>query len=260
MAHDPASHDSHPGTDSAGVPWAGRHFEQEASSGDDGSAPEALMQALAQFHAGDGGEQSVVAAIRGSRLLIPLVATLGESGVGEHGHLVDKSAELSIVTVEGPDGRDVLPAFSSVAAMQKWNPKARPVPADAVRVALAAASEQTDLVVLDATSDAEFVIRRPALWAIAQSQSWIPSYLDPEVLAEFMRSAEPESEVVRIELAPGDPHARLAGPELIVSLSLAPGLDQQSLDALLARLQQRWSESPLIAARVDSLALKLLPA
>jgi hypothetical protein len=260
MAHDPASHDPHPGTDSAGVPWQGRHFEQEASSGDDGYAPEALMRALAQFHAGDGGEQSVIAAIRGSRLLIPLVATLGESGVGEHGHLVDKSAELSIVTVAGPDGRDVLPAFSSVAAMQKWNPKARPVPADAVRVALAAASEQTDLVVLDATSDAEFVIRRPALWAIAQSQSWIPSYLDPEVLAEFMDSAEPEPEVVRIELAPGDPRACLAGPELIVSLSLAPGLDQHSLDALLARLQQRWSASPLIAARVDSLAVKLLPA
>ena len=260
MAHDPESHHPHRGTDSAGVPWAGRHFEQEASSGDDGSAPEALLRALAQFRAGDGGEQSVIAAIRQSRLLIPLVAALGESGVGEHGHLVDKSAELSIVTVAGPDGRDVLPAFSSVAAMQRWDPKARPVPADAVRVALAAASEQTDLVVLDATSDDEFAIRRPALWAIAQSQPWIPSYLDPEVLDEFMGSAEPEPEVVRIELAPGDPGARLAGPELVVSLSLAPGLDRQSLDALLARLQERWSASTLIAARVDSLAVKLLPA
>lgn len=260
MAHDPASHDSHPGTDSAGVPWAGRHFEHEASSDDDGSAPEALVRALAQFRAGDGGEQAVVAAIRTSRLLVPLVAALKDSGVGPHGHVVDKSAELSIVTVSGPDGRDVLPAFSSVAAMQNWNPKARPVPSDAVRVALAAASEQTDLVVLDATSEAEFVIRRPALWAIAQSLPWIPSYVDPEVLSEFMAAAEPEADVVRVELAPGDPHARLAGPELVVSLSLAPGLDKQSLDALLARLQQRWSESALIAARVDSLAVRLLPA
>ena len=259
MANEPESHHSHPGTDSAGVPWQGRHFVQGPSSADDGSAPKALVQALARFHAGDGGEQSVVAAIRNSRLLIPLVATLGESGVGEHGHLVDKSVELSIVTVAGPDGREVLPAFSSVAAMRRWNSKTRPVPADAVRVALAAASEQTDLVVLDPTSEAEFVIRRPALWAIAQSQSWIPSYLDPEVLAEFMGSAEPEPEIARIELAPGDPLARLAGPELIVSLSLVPGLDQKSLDALLARLQERWSASALIAARVDSLTVKLLP-
>ncbi|MEO7121538.1 MAG: SseB family protein [Lacisediminihabitans sp.] len=249
----------HPGTDSAGVPWAGRHFDQEPSSGDDGTAPAGLIDAIAQFRAGDGGEQSVVAAIIQSRLLIPLVAALGESGIGPHGHLVDKSAELSIVTVAGPDGRDVLPAFSSVAAMQGWNPKARPVPADAVRVALAAASEQTDLLVLDPTSETEFAIRRPALWAIAQSLPWIPSYLDPEVLDEFMASASAETSVARIELAPGDPDARLAGPELIVTLALAPGLDQQSLDALLARLQQRWAASELIAARVDSLAVKLIP-
>jgi hypothetical protein len=257
MSHD--SH-SHPGTDSAGVPWEGRHFEQGPSSGDDGSAPEALVQALARFRAGDGGEQSVVAAITASRLLIPLVAMLGESGVGAHGHVIDKSAELSIVTVAGPDGRDVLPVFSSVAAMQGWNSKARPVPADAVRVAVAAASEQTDLVVLDPTSAHEFVIRRPALWAIAQSQSWIPSYLDPAVLEEFMDSARQEPSVARMELAPGDPDARLAGPELVVSLALAPGLDRDSLDALLARLQARWSASELIAARVDSLAVKLIPA
>jgi len=250
----------HPGTDSAGVPWEGRHFEQEPSSNDDGTAPAALIESIARFRAGDGGEQSVVAAIAQSRLLVPLVAALGETGVGPHGHLVDKSAELSIVTVAGPDGRDVLPAFSSVAAMQQWNPKARPVPADAVRVALAAASEQTDLLVLDPTASTEFAIRRPALWAIAQSQSWIPSYLDPEVLDAFMASATEEASVTRIELAPGDPDARLAGPELVVTLALAPGLDQPSLDSLLARLQQRWSASELIAARVDSLAVKLIPA
>lgn len=250
----------HAGTDSAGVPWAGRHFDQGPSSGDDGTAPAPLIEAITRFRAGDGGEQSVVTAVIHSRLLIPLVAALGESGVGPHGHIVDKSAELSIVTVAGPDGRDVLPVFSSVAAMQAWNPKARPVPADAVRVALAAASEQTDIVVLDPTAPTEFVIRRPALWAMAQSQPWTPSYLDPEVLAEFMASAASETSVARIELAPGDPDARLAGPELVVTLALQPGLEQESLDELLARLQKYWAASELIAARVDSLAVKLIPA
>lgn len=254
------SHGSHAGADSAGVPWEGRHFEQAHSSDDDGAAPEGLVRAIAQFRRGDGGEQSVIAAITQSRLLIPLVAALADSGIGAHGHVVDKSAELSIVTVAGPDGRDVLPVFSSVEAMSRWNPKARPVPADAARVALAAASEGTDVVVLDPTSATEFVIRRPALWSIAQSQPWIPSYLDPAVLDEFMASAAEESSVARIELAPGDPYAKMAGPELIVSIALAPGLDQQFLDALLARLQQRWSASELIAARVDSLAVKLTPA
>jgi hypothetical protein len=247
-------------TDSAGVPWKGRAFEHSASSDDDGAAPERLIEALRRFRSAELGEADVVDAVRDSRLLIPLVAVLGESGTNDHGHLVDKSQELSIVTVAGPDGRNVLPVFTSVAAMSHWNPKARPVPANGVRVALAAADEGTDLVVLDPTSDTEFVIRRPALWAMAQSASWLPSYLDEEILAEFMAAADGEDAVVAIQLAPGDPDARLAGAELLVQLSLAAGLDRAALDSLLARLQARWSASDLIASRVDSLAVRLVQA
>jgi hypothetical protein len=244
-------------TDSAGVPWKGRAFEHTPSSNDDGSAPEKLIEALRRFRSKELGEADVVDAIRGSRLLIPLVAVLGEQGQNEHGHLVDKSQELSIVTVAGPDGRNVLPVFTSVAAMSRWNAKARPVPADGIRVALAAADEGTDLVVVDPTSQTEFVIRRPALWAMAQAQPWLPSYLDETVLEEFMTATSSEDAVVAIQLAPGDPDARLAGAELIVQLSLVDGLDQHSLESLLARLGERWSASELIASRVDSLAVRV---
>src|SRR5690606_61613 len=133
-------------TDSAGQPWAGRSFGETPFAQDDGSAPAAFVQAIAAFHAGRAGVADVVEAIRDIRLLIPLVASLGESGENQHGVTVDKSADLAIVTVAGPDGRTVMPVFSSVATMQAWNPAARPVPADAVRVALAAADEATDLV------------------------------------------------------------------------------------------------------------------
>ena len=246
------------GADSAGVPWEGRHFEHSASSDDDGSAPEKLIEALRRFRAGELGEAEVVDALRESRLHIPLVAVLGAGGVTEHGH--DKSQELSIVTVAGPDGRTVLPAFSSVDAMKRWNPDARPVPATAGRVALAAASEDTDLVVLDPVSDTEFVLRRPALWALAQSQPWTPSYADTAVLSAFMDAAEPEPAIVAVQLAPGDPGSRLAGPELIVQLSLAPGLDRAALDAVLSRVQERWASIELIAERVDSMRIVLATA
>jgi hypothetical protein len=204
------------------------------------------------------GEADVVAALREARLLIPLVAALGESGTNEHGVTIDKSQELSIVTVAGPDGRTVMPVFSSVATMSAWNPKARPVPADAVRVAIAAASEQTDVVILDPTTPTEFAIRRPALWAIAQGQPWKPSYLDEDVLGAFIAAAEPENSVVAVQLAPGDPDARLIGAELLVHLSLIPGLDRVALAQLMERLQQRWSEDTLIATRVDSLRVQLV--
>jgi hypothetical protein len=246
--------------DSAGTPWEGRYFDQNSFSGDDGSAPAGLVEAIRRFRSREVGEVEVVEAFRISRLLIPLVAHLAEAGTGDHGLTIDKSAELAIVTVAGPDGRNVLPVFSSVQAMQRWNPAARPVPADAVRVALAAASENTELVVLDPTSRTEFVIRRPALWAIAQSQSWLPSYLDEGVLAAFLASAEPETAVAAILLDSGDPDARLAGTELVVRLALAPGLARAQLDALLERLQRRWSQSEIIATRVDSLRMQLATA
>ena len=216
------------------------------------------MEAIRRFRAGELGEREVVDAVRESRLLVPLIARLGETGTNDHGHLVDKSQELAIVTVQGPDGRTVLPAFTSVSSMLVWNPDARPVPVAGTRVALAAAAESTDLVVLDATSDSEFVIRRPALWAIAQTRRWIPSYLDDEVLSAFMDSAEPEPAVRAVQLAPGDPRARLAGPELVVHLSLEPGLDRRSLHAVLERMRERWTSSSVIAERVDSMRVQLV--
>lgn len=246
------------GTDSAGVPWEGRHFEENPSKDDDGSAPPALIEAIRRFRVREVGEAEVVGALRDARLLVPLVAELGEGGVGDHGLVVDKSQELSIVKVAGPDGRTVQPAFTSVTAMSSWNPAARPVPAAATRVALAAAGEGTDVVVLDPTSDSEFVVRRPALWAIARSESWEPSYLDSAVLEEFMTLAAPEPAVRAVLLAPGDPDARLTGPELIVRLSLEEGLDRASLDALMSRLQARWAASDIIAERVDTLKVQLV--
>ena len=155
--------------DSAGVPWEGRRFEQNPHSGDDGSADPALLAALTAFRAGEGDAVAVVDAYRTARLLIPLVAEKGDEGVGPTGLRVDKTQELSIVTVAGPDGRRVLPVFTSVVTMAAWDPKARPVPADGIRTALAAASDDTDLIVIDPGSATEFVLRRPAVWRSGRS-------------------------------------------------------------------------------------------
>lgn len=243
--------------DSAGQPWAGRRFEPNANVDDDGSAPPALMAQIARFRAGDTDASSVVRVFRQSRLLIPLLAVLGESGVNSQGRPVDKSQELSIVTVSGPDGRTVLPVFSSVAAMAAWNPVARPVPASGPRVAVAAVSEGTELVVLDPTSDSEFAIRRPTLWAIAQERDWAPGYLDPDVVRAFGETVVDEPAVLEVTLSPGDPDARLHGPELMIHLLIADGLDEDEVGGLVARLTKRWSEDEIIAERVDSIGVAL---
>jgi hypothetical protein len=244
--------------DSAGRPWSGRHFDANAFSGDDGTASPMLADALERFASGAAPESVVVEAFRSARLLIPLVAHAGDSAEDEHGRRFDKTQELSIVTVEGPDGRNVLPVFSCVPAMAAWNPTARPVPADGGRVALAAVSEATELVVLDATSPTEFVLRRPALCAVAQGLPWLASHADPEVRDAFMASIGRELAVQSVELAAGDPTARLRGPELIVRLTLTAGLTQGELDVVLSRLAERWAADDTIATRVDSLAVQLM--
>ena len=243
--------------DSAGVPFEGRAFHENPGAGDDGSAPPRLLEAITRFRLREVGAAEVVAALHGSRLLIPLVAVRGSEGVGAHGQLVDKTQELSIVTVAGPDGRNVLPAFTSIAALSAWDAAARPIPIDAARVALAAASEGTPLIVLDPGSPTEFALRAPAFEAIATGSSWTPSYADESVLDAFLASSAAEPALRAIQLAPGDPDARLAGPELLVQLSVRAGLEKDELDALLGRLQASWAADPVIAARVDSIGVRV---
>lgn len=248
--------------DSAGTPWAGRTFQAHdtAYAADDGTADAGLLDALKGFRAREVGESAVVDALRSARLLIPLIALAGDEGVNEHGVTVDKTQELAIVTVEGPDGRSVLPAFTSVAALSTWNPTARPVPAEARRVAIAAAGESTELLVLDPGSETEFGIRRPALWALAQDLPWVASYADDEVAEAFLRPTSDEQSVASVTVAASSASARLSGPELVVELGLRPGLDRDALAALLARLQSAWASDEIIATRVDSMAVRVVAA
>ncbi|PKI90452.1 hypothetical protein CW368_09640 [Actinomycetales bacterium SN12] len=249
--------------DSAGVPWAGRSFEANPHAADDGSADPVLLAALLRFRSGEGSQVEVVDAFRDARVLVPLIAEKGaprqaqEPSSEETGLAVDKTQELSIVTVAAPDGRRVQPVFSSVDTMRRWDAAARPIPVEAIRVALSASSEQTDLIVLDPASETEFVLRRPAVWAIAQAQRWEPSHLSPEVFTALRESIAHELAVIDVSVAAGDPDARMRGPELIVTLELIDGLERETLDAVLARLAQRWAADDRMAVLVDSLTVKL---
>jgi hypothetical protein len=256
------SHDMNPHrlTDSAGVPWEGRELEENRFAGDDGSAPKEFLNAIAGFRTGVKSQADVVDAIRSSRLLVPLLAKLGESEIGDNGLKVDKSAELSIVTVKAPDDQEALVVFSSVAAMQRWNPIARPVPTDAIRVCLAAASQLSTRVVIDPGSETQFVIRRPAIARIAQSLDWQPAELNPVVQKVVAESVSGEQAVSEFELQSLDPEARLAGAELEVAIKLFHGSSPQEVRELLERVSKRWSESEEFAQAVDSVSIKLLPS
>lgn len=258
--------------DSAGFPWAGRTFDhhETAFADDDGLTPEALaaavreMREAARAYAGAADQQTVlrlaetraslIVELSKSRVLVPLLAEAGELGETPDGRIVEKSQELSIVTVEGPDGRRVMPVFSSTEAMRNWNPESRPIPVPAPQAAVAAAGEGTDLIIVDpGSADTQFGIRRTELEALALGQHRLPAWANEDVRSAFLVGAAGEKNLVALALLPGDPTGELMAPETEVHLLIEEGLDREQLTEMLTGLQDRWSRDALIADEVDSM-------
>ena len=250
--------------DSAGQPWEGRQFEANPFADDNGEISEELAAALNTFRSLGVDDLlraealiSVIDAIRSTRFLIPLLAEAGEVGVNAAGLVVDKTQELAIVTVEGPQGQRVLPVFTSVAALQRWNPQARPVPVEARRAALAAAADGAQWIVIDPQSPTELILRRPVIAAIAQDLSWQPAHADVEVQQAFNRSLEAQDIVKSITLLAGDPDARGMSEDLIVQIGLPPQMSAEQIQDVVSLLSTRWAQDETIALRVDSMKLQL---
>ncbi|MGW5192962.1 SseB family protein [Kribbella sp. NPDC004138] len=120
---------------------------------DDGSADPALATALAT---GDGG--AVLAALTKARLLVPVVAMLGEVEYDENGLAHDKTSDMAVALLQGQDGRNALLAFTGTDSLARWSPEARPMPAQAQLVATAAIQEGAAAIVLDIAGPAAGVI------------------------------------------------------------------------------------------------------
>ncbi len=226
-----------------------------AFAGDDGSADPELADLLLGHSMKATSLERVVARLAQVRVLVPVLASLDKEDHTEDGHRFDKEASAGIVALQAPDGRKALPVFTSVAAMAAWRQDARPVPVDAVRAALSAVSEDWALLVVDPSSPHTALIPRPAVWAIAQQQPWVPAVsngsVDPEIDAEVRSALGDIEEVVRASAQPG----RTA--EVAVALAINPGLSRIELNSVLARVNQALGASTLISARVDSLELRV---
>ncbi|MFC4113688.1 SseB family protein [Nonomuraea zeae] len=138
---------------------------------DDGSAAEAVSAALAAYQAGTSGAAEVLNALSGARLLVPVVALLTESEVGEHGLRQEKESEMALPKLVGQDGREAVLAFTGTEAMVRWRPDARPIQATALQVCQAAVQERAAAVVVDVAGPVQFVIEGDVLAALAAVES-----------------------------------------------------------------------------------------
>jgi hypothetical protein len=115
---------------------------EPAFPGDDGLADPRLAAAL-------GDDTAVFDVIGDVRVFVPIVAVLGETATSG----ADKSADMAAVFMTGADGRKALLTFSSVAALEAWNPLARPVPVWGREAAEAALEEGASALLLDLATD-----------------------------------------------------------------------------------------------------------
>ncbi len=138
---------------------------------DTGEADPALASALATY-ADDTtrrhGFALALAALQSARLLVPVVAVLGEVEVDpDDGLARDKSSDMAAVLVQGPGGQRGLLAFSDTDTLAGWNPEARPVPVTARTAAQAAVQEGATALLVDLAGPVRLVVDGDHLTALA---------------------------------------------------------------------------------------------
>lgn len=136
-------------------------------AGDTGAADPTLESALAAYARGDGTHADALMVLQDTRLLVPVVAMLGEVEYDERGLAHDKSSDMAVVLVQGADGRTALLAFTSTDALTRWNRDARPVPVAAPLAARAARQDAAAAIVVDIAGPSSLVIEGEDLDALA---------------------------------------------------------------------------------------------
>jgi len=149
-------------------PAAGRRIADTGFSGDTGVADPEFFAALASYNSDSGRYPEALAALQRSRLLVPVVAMLGEVEYDAQGLAHDKTSDMAAVLIQGSDGRKGLLAFTGLQTMHAWNPEARPVPVTARMAAQAAIQDGADAIVVDLAGPVTFAVEGDDLIGVAQ--------------------------------------------------------------------------------------------
>lgn len=229
---------------------ANKNIPDSGFSDDDGSADPGLSAALTAWSADRSAVGPVLAALKDARLLVPVVAVLGEVEEDERGLRREKTSDMAVPTLKAGD-RTALPAFTSTDSLARWDPVARPVAVPLHQALQAAAHEKADTVVLDVAGPVPFEVTGPALLALAEGRASTDPLTDPVVVGAVRDAVAAEPAVVRAHLGPGQADGTLA---LVLDPSAVPA------EAARAVAERLASDETLRARLVRGLDLALLPA
>ncbi|MGW6691023.1 SseB family protein [Streptomyces sp. NPDC054961] len=221
-------------------------------SDDDGTADPRLSAALAAWAEDRSREPEVLAALRGTRLLVPVVAVLGEVETDpETGLRREKTSDMAVPTLRAGDRR-ALPAFTSTASLARWDPAARPVAVPLHQALAAAAHEKADTVVIDLSGPVAYQLTGPALLALAEGRDDSGPLEDPAVREAVRAVVAAEPAVLAAHLGPGGEDADGTLAIVLAAGPQAPAAARRVAEALAA-------DETLRARLVGGLDLALLP-
>lgn len=232
--------------------FVGKDIPTPEFDDDDGSAWPIVVTAMTQFAAGEADKYAVAGALSGSRLFVPIVAVLDEQETNEAGYEVEKNSHMATVTIERPDGKRGLLAFTGTDSMTDWRADCRPLAASARRVALAALAEDADVLILDIASGRRFVLERPGLLALAEGRAWLPPGEDGDIQDVVRRLLEgvPGAELFTFDLRAGADSTDLCVVAHPKNRDSAPSAD--AAVAVLTRAARAMQSDPVVAARLPN--------
>ncbi|MGW3324960.1 SseB family protein [Streptomyces virginiae] len=232
---------------------ANKNIPDPGFSDDDGSADPRLTAALAAWSEDRAKEPEVLAALKGARLLVPVVAVLGEVETDpETGLKREKTSDMAVPTLRAGDRR-ALPAFTSIASLALWDPAARPVAVPLHQALAAAAHEKADTVVLDLAGPVTYQLTGSALLALAEGRTDAGPLADPAVREAVRAAVSAEPAVLRAHLVPGGGDCDGTLAIVLAEGAQAPAAARRVAEALAA-------DTTLRARLVRGLDLALLPS
>ena len=120
---------------------------------DTGASDPRLEAALVAFDTDPAAYAAALEALCHARVLVPVVAVLGEVEVDEAGLAHDKTSDMATVLLSGADGR--------------WNASARPVPVTATVAAQSAVQEGAAALLVDVAGPVRLVVEGADLARLA---------------------------------------------------------------------------------------------